>query len=502
MSKSVFISHSHLDHAAADAVRAVLEDAGVGCWISSRDIPSGTEWADAIMAGLEECRFVVLILSKRSQDSRDVLRELNSASTRGMPIITFRIDNTPAQGSFEYYTSAQQWVAAHNPVKREDLEALLAAVRLQLAKKEQIWVYSRDKVKWPHKRRLWIAAALAALAITAQALFQDTLFPRKVPVGAGPDSTVAANSIAPDSSAATNSVVAARVDRGSRDEALADGVVSFLSNPQGAAVTVNGEPFGTTPRRNVAMRPGSYLVAFALEGFQTRSRQITVNPGAPLPVEVDLGALTATLTIDSDPDSARVQIGRLVDYTPCSFEGLPGGRHIVRISRDGYAAVNDTLTLVAGQDEQHRVRLTPQRGWLEASVVPKGMIFIDGERKTGDTGRPFSTELKPGTHQVEARHVTHGAWPKSVTISDGATTRVVFDFTLSFNVTVTSVPDNAKIFVDDQDTGEVTPFTLKLRPGKHKIQVLRDGYLSQDPRELLIESGETPPVHFILKRAL
>lgn len=502
MSKSVFISHSHLDHAAADAVRAVLEDAGVECWISSRDIPSGVEWADAIMAGLEECRFVVLVLSKRSQESRDVLRELNSASTRGMPIITFRIDGTPARGPFEYYTSAQQWVVAHNPARPEDLAALLAAVRLQLAKKEQVWVYGRDKVKWPHRRRLLIAAAVAVVAITAQALLQDLLIPHKSPAGAGRDSIFATVPAVPDSSAAAVPGSGARTDRVARDEVLADGMVSFLSNPAGAAVTVNGEPFGKTPRREVSLRPGSYLVAFSLEGFQTRSRQITVNPGVSLPVEVDLGALTATLTVQSDPDSARVQIGRLVDHTPCSFEGLPGGRHVVRITRDGYATVIDTLTIVAGQDEMHRVRLNPQRGWLEVRVVPKGMIYIDGERKTGDTSIPFTTELKPGTYRVEARHVTHGAWPRSVTIGDGSNELLVFDFTLQFDVTVTSIPDNAKIYVDDQDTGEVTPATLKLRPGRHKIQVLRDGFLGPDPAELLIENGGIPPVHFILRRAL
>jgi hypothetical protein len=501
MSKSVFISHSHLDHAAADAVRAVLEDAGVECWISSRDIPHGVEWADAIMAGLDECRFVVLVLSKRSQKSRDVLRELNLASNRGMPIITFRIDNTPAQGSFEYYTTAQQWVTAHNPVKREDLEALLAAVRLQLAKKEQVWVYGRDKVKWPYKRRLWIAAAIAAVAITAQALIQDSLFRAKPPAGAVADSTADTSGVAIDRNATIGGAGPEPTARGAREEPLEDGVVSFLSNPPGAAVTVNGEPYGTTPRRNVAMQPGSYAVAFALDGYQTRSRQIVVNPGASQPVEVDMAALSATLTVHSVPESARVQIGRLVDVTPCSFDGLPGGRHIVQITRDGYAPRTDTLTIVAGQDQTHRVRLSNQRGWLEARVLPKGMIYLDGERKTGDTGKPFTAELAPGTYRVEARHVTHGAWPKTVTIRDGADVSLVFDFTQQFDVMVTSVPDNAKIFIDDQDTGEVTPFTLKLRPGSRKIQVLRDGYLGQDPVTLLIEGGDVAPVHFTLRRA-
>lgn len=500
MTKSVFISHSHKDHVAADAVCVLLETAGVKCWISSRDIPPGATWADEIMTGLDECRFVVLVLSKRSQASKDVMRELNAASTRGMPIITFRIDDTPVQGPFEYYTSAQQWVDAHSPVKREDLQKLLDAVERQLAKKEQVWAYGSEGKGRPRSRRAVILAALAFVAVVTGAVFRDSIFP---PSGAGnpdPISQPETTLVARDSTMIDAGGETEDVGQIFRNEPPADGFVSFLSNPAGAALTVNGESYGETPRRNVSMSPGAYSVVFVLEGFESKSRSIVVSPGATLPVEVDLARLTSKLSVSSIPEAARVQIGRLSDTTPCEFSGLSGGRHVVRISLDGYTTRTDTLTLVAGQDARHSVRLTEAKGWLEVSIVPKGMVFLDGERKTGDTSRPYPMSLPPGTYEVEARHVTHGAWPKTVTVVDGQEERLVFDFTVQYDVLVTSVPGNAAIYVDGQDTGKVTPFTIKLRPGLRRIEVVRDHYRGGSPIELLIESSEIPPVRFELTR--
>ena len=49
--RQVFISHSATDRDAAEAICAALEAAGLACWIAPRDIPAGTPWAAAIMAG-------------------------------------------------------------------------------------------------------------------------------------------------------------------------------------------------------------------------------------------------------------------------------------------------------------------------------------------------------------------------------------------------------------------------------------------------------------------
>jgi hypothetical protein len=60
MAHDVFISHSHSDKALADAACARLEERGIRCWITPRDIPPGGDWAAAITEAIASARVFVL----------------------------------------------------------------------------------------------------------------------------------------------------------------------------------------------------------------------------------------------------------------------------------------------------------------------------------------------------------------------------------------------------------------------------------------------------------
>ena len=64
-----FISYSSKDKIAADAACAVLEGAGVRCWIAPRDIRAGGEYGAAIVEAIDQCRVMVLIFSSSANDS-------------------------------------------------------------------------------------------------------------------------------------------------------------------------------------------------------------------------------------------------------------------------------------------------------------------------------------------------------------------------------------------------------------------------------------------------
>jgi hypothetical protein len=53
---TTFISYSSKDKPAADATCAVLESAGIRCWIAPRDIRPGTEYGAAIIDAIDRCR--------------------------------------------------------------------------------------------------------------------------------------------------------------------------------------------------------------------------------------------------------------------------------------------------------------------------------------------------------------------------------------------------------------------------------------------------------------
>ena len=111
-SRHVFISHSSEDSAVADKVRHALESAGLATWICSRDIQPGQTWAGAITDGLERSGALVLLFTANANRSEHVLREVDLAVSRGVPILPVRLDETPLSGDIKYYINVAHWLGA------------------------------------------------------------------------------------------------------------------------------------------------------------------------------------------------------------------------------------------------------------------------------------------------------------------------------------------------------------------------------------------------------
>ena len=92
MEFDAFISYSSTDKTAALAACAVLEGAGIRCWIAPRDIRPGGEYGAAIIDAIERCRVMVLIFSSSANSSRQITREIERAVSKGVPIVPVRIE--------------------------------------------------------------------------------------------------------------------------------------------------------------------------------------------------------------------------------------------------------------------------------------------------------------------------------------------------------------------------------------------------------------------------
>ena len=137
MPRDVFISHSSQDKAAADAVCAALEAGGINCWIAPRDVPPGVPYAGEIVQAIAGSRLVVLLHSKASNESSQVLKEVERADARRIPIISVRIERCQLSHSLEYFLSAVQWLDATVPPLERHLPGLLNAARALIGRADQ-----------------------------------------------------------------------------------------------------------------------------------------------------------------------------------------------------------------------------------------------------------------------------------------------------------------------------------------------------------------------------
>ena len=174
MAHDVFISYSSEDKAVADAVCATLEGRKIRCWIAPRDVLPGIAYAEALIDGITRSRLIVLVFSKNSNKSQQVMREVERAVNKGIPIIPFRIEDVTPSKAMEYFLSAPHWLDALSPPIEKHLQKLADTVEVLLGTETPLKVETeaRPKIKEsPAQKRnakpVYIVAGIVVLALVA-----------------------------------------------------------------------------------------------------------------------------------------------------------------------------------------------------------------------------------------------------------------------------------------------------------------------------------------------
>jgi hypothetical protein len=129
MARDVFISYQSSDKECADRVCEALERQNISCWIAPRDIPIGSEWAAAIVEGIQRCHSFVVILSSNSKTARQISREAELADDRKLPIFTLRIEDVEPPPGLLYFLGNVQWLDAFDGQFEAALSRLADVIR-------------------------------------------------------------------------------------------------------------------------------------------------------------------------------------------------------------------------------------------------------------------------------------------------------------------------------------------------------------------------------------
>ncbi|MGA9604683.1 MAG: toll/interleukin-1 receptor domain-containing protein, partial [Methyloceanibacter sp.] len=89
---AAFISHAKADQKKVQEIVGALEQRGFKCWVAPRDVRPGHSYGDEIIRGIERSRCFILALSKASNESPFVAREVERAISKRKPIFPLRIE--------------------------------------------------------------------------------------------------------------------------------------------------------------------------------------------------------------------------------------------------------------------------------------------------------------------------------------------------------------------------------------------------------------------------
>ena len=100
----------------AQQLAASLEAAGHSCWIAPRDVKPGTPYPGQIVAAIESCSGLVLIVTPAANESPDVLQEIQLASAARKVIAPVVVNATAPAPDIRYYIGVRHqipWSDAH-----------------------------------------------------------------------------------------------------------------------------------------------------------------------------------------------------------------------------------------------------------------------------------------------------------------------------------------------------------------------------------------------------
>lgn len=110
----IFISHSSKEAATAKELCDILEANGSECFLAPRNIRSGYEYAAEIVNGIDRSDALILLLSNNAINSPHVLREIERAVSKSIPIIVYKLEEVELSKSLEYFLMTHQWLNAEN----------------------------------------------------------------------------------------------------------------------------------------------------------------------------------------------------------------------------------------------------------------------------------------------------------------------------------------------------------------------------------------------------
>jgi hypothetical protein len=106
-----FISYSSKNQQSADAVRALLLENNLNCWMAPYDIPAGSKYAHVINDAIENCACFVLLLTEEAQASEFVEKEVERAISYRKTVIPLMLGNITLNSGFKFYLGNSQIMA-------------------------------------------------------------------------------------------------------------------------------------------------------------------------------------------------------------------------------------------------------------------------------------------------------------------------------------------------------------------------------------------------------
>lgn len=292
-------------------------------------------------------------------------------------------------------------------------------------------------------------------------------------------------------------VVAADTDRAAFVLDKLPGRLQIRSTPV-AAITVDGQPAGSTPQAALELPAGRHRIGFSAPRHQPLERELDIEGmGKVQELAVELVQAWAPVTVASEPAGAEVLIGgQPQGRTPVTLE-LGAGAAELEFRLAGHKSRRLPVVVVANQPQTlPTVRLAPSDATVQLGSTPAGAsVTVDGAFR-GRT--PLALSLTPDApHRIVASLDGHRSAETEVMLPAEQSKTVSLTLTPILGTLKLSLsPADATLTID----GQVLPLgngRLELPATTHRIEATKPGHRPYGA-EVTIRAGVDQQLDIVL----
>jgi formylglycine-generating enzyme required for sulfatase activity len=265
--------------------------------------------------------------------------------------------------------------------------------------------------------------------------------------------------------------------------------VEIASEPVADEVSITGGLPAIEIGNRYLMRPGSYALHVAREGYKPLDTNIEVARTPTQRFEFSLEKLPGILRVDV-PATALISVdGEARGQVPGDVEIAPG-KHLIVLTSERYLEFASEIEIEGeGVVQMLTPDLEPAWAVVQVSSEPPGADVLVGGESRGVT--PLTTEILAGSHPLELRLEGYKPWVTDLQVRAGEPLEIgpVRLGLPDGRLTVRTDPAGASVTVAGVYRGS-TPLTIDVRPQiKQSIALARPGYESVR-REVELDAGE------------
>jgi hypothetical protein len=132
------------------------------------------------------------------------------------------------------------------------------------------------------------------------------------------------------------------------------------STPGNSSVSVDGQYLGKTPYATDSLGPGTHTITVSRFGYAPYTTSASLVNGTITVINATLPAEPESLVITTVPAGAAISVdGENAGISPATIPNLVPGNHTVNLTKDGYIASVQQVTIMPGLTGQLAVTLAP-----------------------------------------------------------------------------------------------------------------------------------------------